>query len=358
MKIKRLLIALVIFIIGANCGVQTVQADYANHSCKANERKFSHSLLQGNKQCLPAKIKRVVALEIGAAEFALLNDINIVGAPMWLIDELYVLYPNFKSKIDAIENVGLPASIEKIIKLAPDAVLSVGKSAYTHRLIDGASARQVVNLITADASIYRDWKLNMQFWAQALGKPQVYKIMQHNYQQRIDQLHSCLAKKWQLPQNKIRQKLAATLVSVASINSHGIYMWQANAPTSAVIQDIGFGRVKSQQATAPATLKQYKNNPYLQIGKEYLYLLDSDYLFVFSYITADEKQRAAEYKIWQEIQRQKLWQYLKVAKNKRAYYTSSAWFRSNTYLQANRVLDDIADKLCATKLEHTLSLEP
>lgn len=347
--IHKLCISLVLSVISL-CAIAQNNTDCN----KQTHRIFKHTLLVGKSVCLPKNIKRVVALDIGAAEISILTGHQIVGAPNWLLSEMHNYHPNWAKTLEKIQDVGIPANLEKIIGLKPDVILAVGKSEYTHKLIDIEKARNIAPVIAADSVIYRDWKKSMQFWSAALGEDSLYDKMQTNYQARIAELKSRLQKKWNTNPTDIDQELRNKKVSVASITSQGMYMWLPLTPTSAILRDIGFGRPNSQNLSAADAVKKYKNDSYAKIGKEYLSLLDGDFLFAFAYASHDPNVIKKEKKVWEDLKSRKLWKRLKVVRNKQAYYVSNAWFRSTTYILANRVIDDIALSITGRKLSQSV----
>lgn len=345
--LKKALVSALIF----TCSYSNADENIKNCN-KQSHRVFSHELLIGGDVCLPKNIKRVVALDIGAAELSILTGHEIVGAPGWLLSEMSAYHPNWRDKYASIEDVGIPANLEKIVKLKPDVILAIGKSEYTHKLIDIKKARNIAPVIAADAVVYRDWKKSMQFWSQALGQKGLYQQMKANYDVRIKELKSNLQNKWRISSKDVDQKIAATKVSVASITAHGMYMWLPLTPPSAILRDIGFSRTDSQNLSVKEAVDKYKNDSYAKINKEYLSLLDGDVLFAFAYASHKPSVVEKERKVWDSLQNKQLWKRLNVAKNEQAHYVSNSWFRSSTYLLANRVLDDISMSMTNKSLSY------
>lgn len=349
-------IQLICSFIFATCMVHPSYAGQGGLSCNTGkQRLFRHELLLGKEICLPGKIRRVVALEIGAAELSLLTGKELIGAPGWLLNELNAYQPQWKDAYAETEDVGIPANLERLVRLKPDVILAVGKSEYTHKLIDIKKAQNIAPVIAADPAIYRNWKTNMQFWASAFGDKGLYDAMLMNYQARIGELRQKLRSKWHLSANNVIEVLGKKEVSMASVTSDGISMWLSRTAPAAILRDIGFGRPASQSISADEAIRRYKDDAYARVGREYLPLLDGDLFFGFAYGTNKPELIKKEKDIWEKLQRRKLWQRLNVAKNNTAYYMSGAWFRCYTYLLANRVLDDISEQLTGTSLSHGIS---
>lgn len=332
------------------------KSDNEDNCNTTTHRMFKHQLLIGDPVCLPKKIKRVVVLEIGAAEFSVLTGKKIVGAPGWLLSEMSVFQPSWKAKNPNVQDVGSPANLEKIITLKPDVILAVAPSEYTHKLINIPKAKKIAPVITASAVVYDDWKTNIDFWSQALNEKATYHAMLKNYNNRIAELRKNLQEKWNIKDGDILHALKNKKVSIASVTSHGTYMWLRKTSPSKVIEDIGFSRTKAQAISEQEAIKRYKNDAYAKLNKEHLNLLDGDLLFGFAYASHNPKTMKKERKIWDKMLKSKLFQRLDVAKNNKAYYMSGAWFRSNTYLLANQVLDDVSTRLTGKPLEHTIEL--
>lgn len=329
---------------------QPKQCDETSH------RIFKHELLVGEPVCLPKRIERVVVLEIGAAEFSVLTNKEIVGAPGWLLSEMSVFQPNWKEKNPNIQDVGSPANLEKIIKLKPDVILAVAPSEYTHNLINIAKAKKIAPVVAASAVVYDSWKDNIDFWSKTLGEERTYQTMLKNYNNRISELRNNLQEKWNIKDDDVLNTLKNKKVSIASVTSHGTYMWLRKTSPSKVIEDIGFTRTDAQAISVEESIKLYKNDAYAKLNKEHLKLLDGDLLFGFAYASHDPRTMKKERKIWDKMLKSKLFQRLGVSKSDKAYYMSGAWFRSNTYLLANQVLDDVSTRLTGKPLKGSLEL--
>lgn len=302
-------------------------------TCQDNERLFEHPLLTTEPLCLPKNPQRIVALDMGAAELTLLSGKTLSGAANWLLAEMSVLSPEFASHLPTVTNVGYPASLEKLVNLKPDLILAVGSGEGLAQSIDVKAAQKIAPTVMADPIVYDDWTVSAEFWAAALNETALYKKLIDNYTQRIDAIKKTLGDN------------AGKTVSIVGTSAYGKSLWLKNTPPAAVISDLGFTRPAAQNYDKDTAKGVYKDVRYPMISEEKIKLADADYLFTFSYPSHDAEGQKQQQKIQDKLKASPLWNSLDAVKNQRVFYVGGHWWRCNSYLLANKVLDDVAQHI-------------
>lgn len=313
------------------------------HDCPKNERLFEHELLATAPVCVPNQPQRIVALDMGAAELTLLSGKQLSGAANWLLAEMSVLSPEFSGILPQVINVGYPASLEKLAEIQPDIILAVGTGKGVHKGIDVSGAQKIAPVIVAKPVIYDDWKISAEFWAQALNEQVLYQRLFANYQTRVDEIKSSLGES------------AGQTVSIVGKSAYGTSLWLKDTPPAAIIADLGLTRPDSQNYDKQTAKSVYQDVRYPMISEEKLDLADADNVFVFSYPSHDERGQKKQQRLMKQLQGNPLWKILSATKNHRVFYVGGHWWRCNSYLLANKVLDDVA-KYIAKKQPETPAL--
>lgn len=305
-------------------------------SCAAGSRSFDHELLATDPICIPEAPQRIIALDMASVEMTLLTDKTLVATSGWILSELPLLAPQFTERLTGVEDVGYPANLEKIALLKPDLILAVGGTSAGDS-IDAAKAQAIAPLVFADPVIYNDWKLGMQLWADVLGVPEQYDAMLANYQTRVAELQAALG------ENATRE------ISVVATSSYGHSLWMPDTPPGAILEDVGLARPASQRFVGEAAKAEYTMAQYVTVSDERLDLANGDVIFFFTYASTDPETAAKESAHIQTFIEKPVWQSLPAVKNGQAFLVPEYWWRSQTYILANRVIDDLFTHLTDTK---------
>jgi iron complex transport system substrate-binding protein len=298
--------------------------------CADGFRPFDHELLASEPLCLPIAPQRIVALDIASLELALLIGKPPVLTSDWMLQEMPLLLPQYAGALADIEQVGYPAELEKILLLKPDIILAPEDT------IDVEQARAIAPLVAPEQVIYDDWKLGMQFWSEVLNVPDFYAEMEANYNTRVAELRAALGQPDKLE------------VSVISASTYGLYLWMPDSPPGAILADVGLARPEAQSLVGDAAITRYGEKQYIEISEERLDLADGDALFYFTYASTDPKIAGEESNFIKTIEQKPLWQTLNAVKTGKAFFVPGYWWRSQSYLLANKVLDDLFAHLTDT----------
>ena len=304
-------------------------------TCEDGFRLFDHDLLITEPVCIPEDPERILALDMASVEMTLLTGKNLVGTSNWILDELPVLEPHFAGTLGEVENVGYPANLETTLLLGPDLILSAGSS-VAGESIDVAGAGEIAPVVMVDAKIYDDWQLGMSVWAEVLGAEELYTRMLENYDARIGELRDAL------------EDVSDTAVSLVPLAAGMTYMWMPDTAPGKILGDVGFARPEPQTLTGEATQARYGSVQYIQVSEERYDLLDADDIFYFTYAATDAGTADEEAGNVRALEQNPLWQSLSAVQAGNAYFVPGYWWRAQTYLLANKVLDDLFTDLAGT----------
>lgn len=315
-------------------GLTVLSLGYAQ--CEAGFRLFDHELLEAEPVCIPENPERVLALDMASVETALLTGKNLVGSSGWLLSEFPVLEPRFADRLAGVTDVGFPADLEAVLLLEPDVILAVGGTSVGDT-VDVAGAGDIAPVVVADPEIYNDWKLGMAFWSDVLGTPEVYAEMVQNYDARVSELQDALAQAAEQPGAQPED----LEVSVVAASTYGISLWLPDTPPGSVLADVGLARPPAQSLVGDAAVARFGAAQYVPVSDERLDLAGGDALFYFTYAAADAATARAEADFIGELEQNPLWRSLGAVQNEQAFFVGGHWWRAQTYLLANRVLDDL-----------------
>lgn len=313
-RFTLLLLALVI-------GIAPLNAQESSE-CEAGFRLFEHEYLAGEPVCIPENPERILALEFSALEMVLLAGKESVGTAGWLRDEASVMLPEFATVIKDMTDTGFyPANLEVVLQVAPDLILAVDGD------IDVEAGSQIAPIIMPKAGIDSDWKLSMQFWSAVLGEEELYAEMLANYDARIAEFREVFT----APQE----------ISIIGTSSYGSYMWLEDTAPGVILSDAGLARPESQALRGEESIERYGEQRWILISEERFDLADADAIFVFTYATTDPETVELETAAMTAFKENAVWNSLSAVQAEHVYYVGPHWWRSQTYLLASRVVDDL-----------------
>jgi iron complex transport system substrate-binding protein len=290
--------------------------------CEAGFRLFEHEYLAGDPVCIPENPQRILALEMSALEAVLLANKELVGTANWIHSEVPVLLPELASALEGTADTGYPANLEAALEAQPDLILAVDGD------IDLEAGNQIAPIIMPVPGLEHNWRLSMQFWSDVLGTQDLYDDMIANYEARIAEFEEALA----------GEELE---ISIIGASSYGASMWLEDTAPGVVIADAGLGRPESQAVTGEAAIELYGTERWIEISEETFDLADADHIFVFSYAASDPETAEMENAATEEFKANPVWNALSATQADQVYYVGPYWWRSQTYLLANKVLDDL-----------------
>lgn len=299
--------------------------------CKEGFRLFDHEYLAGDPICIPENPQRILALEMSALESVLLAGKALVGTANWLHQEIPLLLPEFAPALEDVADTGYPANLEAALDARPDLILAVDGD------IDIEAGNQIAPVVMPIAGVEHDWKLAMEFWSEVLGTQDLYADMIANYEARLAEFQEALPDDQPVP-----------AISIIGASSYGAYMWLEDTAPGVVVSDAGLTRPESQALSGEDAVELYGEQRWIQISEERFDLADADAVFVFTYATSDPETIETEDAAMEEFKSNPVWNSLSAVRADHVYYVGPHWWRSQTYLLANKVLDDLFVNLTGT----------
>lgn len=296
--------------------------------CKDGFRLFDHEYLASDPICIPEKPQRILALELSALESVLLADKQLVGTANWLHEEVPVLLPEFAPALKGIPDTGYPANLEAALAAAPDLILAVDGD------IDLDDGNKIAPVVMPKSGIEHNWRQSMEFWSAVLGTEDLYADMLANYETRIAEFKSAMTD--------------SPTISIIGTSAYGTSMWLEDTAPGVVVADAGLSRPESQSLIGESALKRYGEERWITISDERLDLADADDIFVFTYATTDPDTLKLETEAMETFKDNAVWNSLSAVKSGHTYYVGPYWWRAQTYLLANKVLDDLFAHLMET----------
>ena len=291
--------------------------------CEQGYRLFDHEYLAGDPLCIPENPQRILALEISALEMVLFTDKELVGTAGWLHDEVPVLMPELAPALEGIADTGYPANLEVALLAQPDLILAVDGD------IDLDAGNEIAPVVMPIAGLEYNWKLSMEFWSEVLGTQELYAEMLSNYDARIAELQAVL------PETDKPE------ISIIGASSYGAYMWLEDTAPAVIVTDAGLPRPESQALSGEASVERYGEERWILLSEERYDLADADAIFVFSYATTDPEVIEQEDAAMAAFRENPVWNSLAATQADQVYYVGPYWWRAQTYLLANKVLDDL-----------------
>lgn len=289
--------------------------------CQDGFHLFDHEYLATDPVCIPDQPERILALEISALETVLFTDKQLVGTADWLHSEIPILLPELAPSLEDIANTGYPANLEIALLAEPDLILA------TDGDIDLEAGAEIAPIVMVKPEY--DWKLMMAFWSEVLGTQDVYDEMIANYETRIAELQAALP------------DAAEQEISIVGASTYGAYLWLEDTAPGIVLSDVGLGRPDSQALRGEEALERYDADRWILISEERFDLADADAIFVFTYATSDPETLEKETAFNEAFRANPVWNALSAAQAGNVYYVGPYWWRAQTYLLANKVVDDL-----------------
>lgn len=309
-------------------------------TCEAGFRLFDHEYLTTEPVCIPENPQRVVALDTASVELLLFTNKQVVGSADWLMDEFTVILPELADKLQGVTDVGYPANLETVVSLKPDLILGYEDT------LDVEAASQIAPVIVPSSELNNDWEKATEFWSEVLGVQDLYGEMKANYDARVAELRAALG-----------ETGLETEVSVIGASSYGVYLWLENTAPGNILQDVGLARPESQALSGEAAIAEYGEDLWIPVSDERLDLADGDAIFVFNYAAIDAETLEKETAFTEGFKKNPIFMSLGASKAGKAFFVGGHWWRSQTYLLANKVLDDLFTHLANTSAT-TDVLEP
>ncbi len=307
--------------------------------CEAGFRLFDHEQLATDPVCIPENPQRIISLDMPATEFLLLNNIPIVGVFGYAADEISAITPGLVAGLQDIPTFDWPPNLELAASLNPDLIIAYKDSSLFY---EGMEA--IAPLVVYDAAYHTDWKSSTSFWSQVFGIEDAYEEMVATYEARVAELQGALGED--------RGEIAVS----AFVPSETYPMiWLSDSAQGVVLNDVGLGRPEAQAVTFDegGYTEGGADYGYVAISNERLDLADGDEIFIFTWASTDPETTAQNNQALEDFNANNpIWQTLQGVRNGNVHIVGPHWFRAQTYLAANLMLDDLFATL--TDVEPTI----
>ncbi len=300
-------------------------------TCEEGFRLFEHEYLAGDPLCIPENPQRILALEMSAVESVVLAGKELVGTANWLHEEIPILLPEIAPALEGIPDTGYPANLEAALVAAPDLILAVDGD------IDLDSGNEIAPVVMPAPGIEHNWRLSMEFWSAVLGTEDLFADMVENYDARIAEFKKALTDE--------------PTISIIGTSSYGTSMWLEDTAPGIVVADAGLTRPESQAIIGEEAMERYGEERWITISDERFDLADADAIFVFTYATTDPETLETEDAAMTAFKSNAVWNALSAVEAGHVYYVGPYWWRAQTYLLANKVLDDLFVNLTGAAAE-------
>ncbi len=286
--------------------------------------------------CIPDNPQRIISLDMPATEFLLLNDRPIVGVFGYVADEISAITPGLAAALEGVQTFDYPPNLELVTKLKPDLIV-----AYKDSSLFYAGLEKIAPVVVYDANHATDWKSSTAFWSKVFRMEATYADMLATYNARVAELQQALG-----------DKRGDIKVSVFAPSPDYPMIFLVDAAQGVILQDVGLGRPESQAHTFEEA--GYKEGGadygYVAISNERLDLADGDEIYIFSWASTDPQVMADNLKQLEDFNANNpLWKGLKGVQAGHVHVVGPHWFRAQTYLAANLILDDLFATLTDVK---------
>lgn len=305
--------------------------------CEEGFHLFEHERLATDPVCVPDNPQRILSLDMPATEFLLLNDIPIVGVFGYAADEIAAITPGFADELIDLPIFEWPPSLELATELNPDLIIAFKDSSLFY-----SGMEEIAPLVVYDAAYATDWKSSTSFWSQVFGKEAAYEEMLATYDARVAELQAALG-----------EDRGEIEVSAFVPSPDYPMIWLVDSAQGVILNDVGLGRPEAQAVT-------FAEGEYIEGGADYgfvaisperLDLADGDVIYLFTYPSTDAELAAANLQVIEDFNtNDPIWQAIKA--DSEVFVVGPHWFRAQTYLAANLILDDLFATL--TDVEPTI----
>jgi ABC-type Fe3+-hydroxamate transport system substrate-binding protein len=331
----RLLSILLLLISAMPLAAQEASAD----ECPEGFWLFDHEQLATDAVCLPDNPQRIVSLDMPATEFLLLNDIPIVGVFGYVADEISAITPGLADELADIPKFDWPPSLELVTELNPDLIVAFKDSSLFYEGLDA-----IAPLVVYDAAFHTDWKSSTSFWSQVFSQQDAYDDMLATYEARVAELQAALG-----------EERGEIEVSAFVPSPDFSMIWLRDSAQGVILNDVGLGRPASQATTFDegGYTEGGADYGWVQVSSEALDLAKGDEIFIFAWADLDPENAAEMLRGLEDFAaNNELWQAVQGSDPGNVHIVGAHWFRAQTYLAANLILDDLFAAL--TDVEPTI----
>lgn len=282
--------------------------------CEDGFRLFDHELLATDPVCIPENPQRIVAIDSYALENLLTLGVKPVGSAV--VGVFSVEYPQLADQLEGVADLGgFPPSLEATLNVQPDLIIAI--EPWIADTYAEFSAIAPTISISFDEVVSADF---LRLIADAVNVPDVAEADIEAFAERVDVLGETIAE----------NEREGTL-SVALFYDDILYVYPLE---SAFLFVPGTG-LTSSEAQNEAIGDLWR----LELSKEQLPLLDTDYIILVTYASSDEEVAQNE-EMLARFNEDPIWRTLSAVQKGNVFVVGSHWI-TTTLFSENRALDDL-----------------
>lgn len=260
---------------------------------------------------VPLEPKRVVTLDIGELDAALILGVKPVGSVTTFSDGKFPEYLEGQTEgIEVVGTIGEP-SLEGITALEPDLILS--------NLLRNESTYEQLSAIAPTVfaeELGAGWQDSFDLYAEALGKVEEGEKVVADYHARLEALNEGMGER--------ADTLSVSMIRFLTGDTARVY--QTGSYIGRILQDAGLKRPESQGLT---------DETWTELNKELLGDADGDIIFYGVYGQDEETPLA-------DFESDPLWRTLSAVQSGQVFRVPDEyWYVALGYGAANRVIDDL-----------------
>jgi len=283
-------------------------------TCEEGFRLFDHELLFTDPVCIPVNPQRIVAVDSYALENLLALGVKPVASAV--VGSFSVDYPQLTGLIDGVVDLGnYPPNLETMLSVQPDLILAI-EPWITDQYDKFAAIAPTVSIKFDDVTPEQF----LSIIAEAVNSPISPAEAIATFDARVEALGEAIAE-------KDRQGT----VSVALFYADVLYVY----PVDTAFNELPLVGLTSLPEQNEAIGSEWR----IEVSKEQLPLLNTDYIFLVTFATSAEEE-AANGEMIARLNEDPIWQTLKAVQNDNVFVVQSQWI-TGTLLSEHKVLDDV-----------------
>lgn len=281
--------------------------------CEEGFRLFDHEDLAVDPLCIPENPQRIIAIDAYALESMLALDVKPIASAN--VGPFMVRYPELSELVDGVVDVGNPVNLEMVLELQPDLIVAIEpwvEEEYDQYLkiaptvsiqFDDISATEVLSVVGAAI----------------------------NSEATSDDAISILENRVETLAEIIEENERQGTISVVLFWSDRLLAYNI---------DNEFGTLPAVGLTSlPAQNEAIGDEWRIEVSKEKLDLLDTDYIVLVTFANNAEEETENEEMVAQ-LEADPLWQTLSAVQNEQVFVVGSQWI-TDTVVSHHKVLDDL-----------------
>lgn len=288
--------------------------DAATSACEPGFRLFDHEYLATDPVCIPENPQRIIAVDAYSLETVLAFGVKPIASSS--VKPFAVNYPELADRVAGVIDTGGPFNVET--GLTTDADLIIAIEPWVGEIYDQASAIAPVVSIDFDEIM---WDGFVDLIGQVLNRPAQIEPLIVGYENRVERLRTTIA----------AQSRQGT-ISVVQFYNEALRLYFIEDLFPYLFPVSGLSALPEQTAALNGEWR-------IEVSKEELELLNTDYIFLVTYATNDE-EIAANQAMVERLNADPLWQQLAAVGKEQVFVVPFYW-NAGAVIGQHKMLDDL-----------------